>query len=102
MRGPVTKVVRVHLAGGLAVDVLIPTGTVVVLDAVVRRALDVARRLFQLEGEPLITGIDASQSLPGDVFLNHHSRSPQVPKNHRAKLGGSENHRAKLGAPRWR
>lgn len=77
MRGPVTKVVRVHLAGGLAIDVHVPTGTVLVLDAVIGRALEVARRAFQLAGEPLVVRLDASQSLPGDVA------SPSIPARRR-------------------
>ncbi len=66
-RGPVTKVVRVHLAGGLAVDVHVPTGTVLVIDAVIGRAFEHARRAFQFAGTPLVVRLDASQSLPGDV-----------------------------------
>jgi hypothetical protein len=76
----VTKVVRVHLAGGLAVDVHVPTGTVVLLDAVIERALTHARRAFALAGEPLVVALDASQALPGDVAqpaLPARERAPQ-------------------------
>jgi hypothetical protein len=57
----------VHLAGGLAVDVLAPQGAVVDLTFIVTRAQELARRYFVLEYPPLPARINAAQTLPGDV-----------------------------------
>lgn len=62
-----TKVVRVHLAGGVAVDVHVPTTTLLTVDAVVERAYELATRAFRLAAKPLVVALDASQTLPGDV-----------------------------------
>lgn len=64
-----TKFIRVHLAGGVIIELTVPRGTLVVVDAVVTRALAVARRVFALVGDPLVVKIDASAALPGDVAL---------------------------------
>lgn len=62
-----TKIFRVHLAGGIAIDVLAPQGSVVDLQLILSRALALARRYFALVADPLPTRINAAQSLPGDV-----------------------------------
>lgn len=67
MRGVGTKVVRVHLAGGVAVDVHVPTTTTVSLEGVIARAYELAGRAFALAAQPLVVALDASQTLPGDV-----------------------------------
>ena len=73
-----TKIVRVHLAGGVAVDVHVPTTTTVSLEGVVARALELAGRTFELAGTPLVVALDSSQTLPGDVA------QPSLPARQRA------------------
>jgi hypothetical protein len=65
-----TKIFRVYLAGGVALDVLAPVGTVVDLDFTVKRALELAARYFVLAHAPLVMKINAAQTLPGDVAFH--------------------------------
>jgi hypothetical protein len=71
-----TKVFRVHLAGGLAVDVLTPVGSVIDLSFIVERAQALAARYFALTYRPLPALINAAQTLPGDVAYVVEPRPP--------------------------
>ena len=74
-----TKIFRVHLAGGVAFDVLAPVGTVVDLTLVVQRALDLAERYLTLGHRPLVVKINAAHTLPGDVAYHVTPRAARSP-----------------------
>lgn len=67
MTGVRTKVYRVHLAGGVAIDVLAPAGSVVDLQSILSWAIELATRYLALAYVPLVTKVNAAQTLPGDV-----------------------------------
>lgn len=69
-----TKFVRVHLAGGVAVELLVPGGVLVQPEKLVADALVVARRYLALAGEPRVTLISTRESLPGDVSWPENGR----------------------------
>ena len=66
---PRTKLVRVHLAGGLSVELLVPGGALVLPEQLVTDALVVARRYVVLPPVPRVVLISTRESLPGDVAL---------------------------------
>lgn len=66
-----TKLVRVHLAGGLSVELLVPGSALVLPEQLVLDALVIARRYVVLPPVPRVTLISTRESLPGDVALVH-------------------------------